>query len=113
MSDEATLSAVGRLSAGSGMRPGGAREIRLLGGPGLFRGKNVLEIGTGEGRLALEYATVARQVLAVDPDRDAIAVAIAAARSRGLRNVRFAVGAAQSLDVGRERFDIAVLAWVL
>lgn len=106
-------SAVGRLSAASGRRPSAAHEIRALGGSRLFRGKDVLEIGTGEGRLALGYAAVARTVLAVDPDSGAIALADAGARARGLDNVRFVVGAAQALDVGRERFDLAVLAWVL
>lgn len=55
-------SAVGRLSAASGRRPSAAHEIRALGGSGLFRGKAVLEVGTGEGRLALGYAAVARTV---------------------------------------------------
>jgi len=113
MMDEEPDSSVGRLSAGSGRRPVADHEIRALGGPALFRGKDVLEVGTGEGRLALGYAAVARSVLAVDPDRDAIALAVEAARSRGLENVRFVVGAAQSLSVGHERFDLAVLAWVL
>ena len=113
MREDEPDSAVGRLSAGSGRRPSAVHEIRALGGNALFRGKDVLEIGTGEGRLALGYAAIARRVLAVDPDRDAIALALAGARSRGLDNVRFVVGAAQALDVGRERFDIAVLAWVL
>ena len=113
MREDEPDSAVGRLSAGSGRRPSAAHEIRALGGNALFRGKDVLEIGTGEGRLALGYAAVARTVLAVDPDPAAIAIAVAGARSRDLVNVRFVVGAAQALDVGRERFDLAVLAWVL
>lgn len=113
MSDDEPDSPVGRLSAGSGRRPSAAREIRAIGGLALFRRKDVLEIGTGEGRLALEYASVARTVLAVDPDDGALAVATARARSLGLGNLRFSRGAAQALDVGRERFDLAVLAWVL
>jgi ubiquinone/menaquinone biosynthesis C-methylase UbiE len=73
----------------------------------------VLEVGTGEGRLALEYAAAARSVLAIDPDAEAIERARARASRLGLDRVRFAVVTAQELDVAGERFDLAVLAWAL
>ena len=94
-------------------RPAAARELRLLGVDRLARGARVLEVGTGTGRLALGYAAVARSVLAIDPDASALAGAEREAGRRGLANMRFAAIAAQQLDVGRERFDLAVLAWAL
>jgi ubiquinone/menaquinone biosynthesis C-methylase UbiE len=94
-------------------RPSAARELRLLGLDRLARGARVLEIGTGEGRLALGYAAAARSVLAIDPDPAAIARAREHAARRGLSRVRFEIAAAQELEVGRERFDLAVLAWSL
>ena len=94
-------------------RPAAARELRLLGLDRLARGARVLEVGTGTGRLALGYAASARTVLAIDPDAPSIAVAEQAAAERGLANIRFAAIAAQELDAGRERFDLAVLAWAL
>ena len=94
-------------------RPAAARELRLLGLDRLARGARVLEVGTGTGRLALGYAGAARSVLAIDPDPGSIAEAERAAAGRGLTNIRFAAIAAQELDVGRERFDLAVLAWAL
>ena len=65
---------------------------------------------------SITWADAAREQLRADRDPRspaAIAIAVAGARSRDLDNVRFVVGAAQALDVGRERFDLAVLAWVL
>ena len=94
-------------------RPAAARELRLLGLDRLTRGARVLEVGTGTGRLALDYARSARTVLAIDPDARSIAEAERSAAERGLANIRFAAIAAQDLDVGRERFDLAVLAWAL
>lgn len=94
-------------------RPAAAREIRLLGVDRLARGARVLEVGTGTGRLALGYAASARSVLAIDPDAGAIEHACESAARLGLANVRFAAITAQELDVGRERFDLAVLAWAL
>lgn len=96
-------------------RPDAARELRLLGLERLARGARVLEVGTGEGRLALGYAARARSVLGIDPDPGAIERARAKAAGLGIDpgRVRFAAVAAQDLDAGRERFDLAVLAWSL
>ena len=99
--------------SGTTRRPSAARELRLLGLDRLARGARVLEVGTGTGRLALGYAASARAVLAIDPDAASIAVAREAAQQRGLTNIRFSSIAAQDLEVGRERFDLAVLAWAL
>lgn len=96
-------------------RPDAARELRLLGLDRLVRGARVLEVGTGEGRLALGYAARARSVLAIDPDPASIGRARERAARLGLdpRRVRFRAISAQELDVGRERFDLALLAWSL
>lgn len=94
-------------------RPDAAREIRLLGLDRLARGARVLEVGTGEGRLALGYAATARSVLAIDPDAGSIERARAHATHLGLDHVRFEAISAQEVAPGRERFDLAVLAWSL
>ena len=88
------------------------REIDLI-GPHRFRGKDVLDVGSGDGRLSFDLARVARSVLGVDPSPEAVAGATAKARNLGLTNLSFAVGAAQHLDVGRRRFDVAIFTWSL
>jgi ubiquinone/menaquinone biosynthesis C-methylase UbiE len=93
--------------------PASGREIEAFGGARRFRGKDVLDIGTGNGRLAFDAARLARRVVGVDPSPDAIAVARQRARREGLRNIGFEVGDARELDVGRERFDLAIFSWSL
>lgn len=73
----------------------------------------MLEVGTGDGRLAFGYAARARSVLAIDPDPDVIERARSRAARLGVTNVRFEPIAADQLGVGRERFDLALLAWSL
>src|SRR5256885_13747948 len=62
-----------------------------------LRGLRVADIGAGEGRLALGAARDAASVLAVDPDRGALARGRAEAKRQGGSNVRFSEGAAPSL----------------
>ena len=75
--------------------------------------KRVLDLGCGDGRLALGIASLASSVEGLDPDPDSIASAKAAAREQRARNVRFAVGAAQKLPYRDGRFDVVILSWTL
>src|SRR5258708_39485666 len=81
----------------SALRPRPVDELREWGGPALVRGKRVLDLGCGDGRLALGVAQFAKRVEGIDPDAEAIAAAKSNAREDGVRNVRFAAGAAQQL----------------
>ncbi len=93
--------------------PRTGREVRAFGGATLFRGKDVLDIGTGNGRLAFDVARYARRVIGIDPSEGSVRVAHETAEAAGLRNVSFQVGDAAALDVGRERFDLAIFSWSL
>jgi ubiquinone/menaquinone biosynthesis C-methylase UbiE len=104
---------VGWIGCASAVRPTDDLELRRLRADGYFRGKDVLDIGTGDGRLAWLIAPMARSVVGLDPDADAIRAARREARRRRLRNVRFEVTAAQDLGVGSERFDTALFSWSL
>jgi len=110
-----TASRVGRyFPAGSaGTRPRPERELAAYGGRRLFRGKRVLDVGTGDGRLALGAARWARGVTGLDPDPVAIRDARANARRMGIRNARFVVGPAQKLPFRDASFDVVILSWVL
>lgn len=98
---------------GRAFRPDPARELRDIGADVLLRGKNVLEVGAGDGRLTMAIAALARRVLAVDPDTGAIDAARIALKAAGRRNVTFKVAPAQELGLGRRRFDVAVISWSL
>jgi ubiquinone/menaquinone biosynthesis C-methylase UbiE len=107
--------AVGRRlpAISSALRPPALDELGQYGGTGMLRGKRVLDVGTGDGRLALGAAPYAREVEGVDPDADAIRDADAKAREAGLANVRFRVGAAQELPYPDARFEVVIMSWTL
>ena len=78
-----------------------------------LEGREVLEIGCGDGRLTWRYADRAAHVTAIDPFEDAVERAIERLRSTGLpidfRHVAFEDFAAASDDV----FDVGLLSWSL
>ncbi|HEY8807633.1 MAG TPA: class I SAM-dependent methyltransferase [Candidatus Limnocylindria bacterium] len=104
---------VGLIGCPSNVRPADDIELRQLRAERFFRGKDVLDIGTGNGRLAWLIAPIARSVVGLDPDPDGIREARREARRRDVRNVRFALATGQDLGVGRERFDTALFSWSL
>ncbi|HEY8813543.1 MAG TPA: class I SAM-dependent methyltransferase [Candidatus Dormibacteraeota bacterium] len=95
------------------LRPRPQDELKKWGGPTLVRGKRVLDLGCGDGRLALGVSPFATRVDGMDPDPAAIAAARMNARKAGVRNVRFAVGAAQQLPYSDAAFDLVILSWTL
>ena len=94
-------------------RPDPLVELGKWGGVDLVRGKRVLDLGCGDGRLALGIAPYAKEVDGLDPDAELIAAARKAARSKRTRNARFKVGAAQRLPYRDAVFDVVVLSWTL
>ena len=97
----------------STLRPRPVDELREWGGARLVRGKRVLDLGCGDGRFALGVAQFAAKVDGLDPDVEVIAAAKKNARRAGIRNVRFAVGAAQQLPYPDGAFDVVILSWTL
>lgn len=107
-------SPVGRLfpALSSVLRPSPDDELREYGGTGLVRRKRVIDVGCGDGRMALACAAYASEVVGVDPDPDAITRARSKARKRGA-HVQFKVGVAQELPFADEHFDVVILSWTL
>lgn len=108
-------SAVGRLfpALSSQLRPAPVDELREYGGVGLVRRKRVIDVGCGDGRMALGCAPYASEVVGVDPDPGAIRLARGKARELGAANARFKVGVAQELPFADEHFDVVILSWTL
>jgi len=89
-------------------------ELRALRPAASWRHARVLEIGCGDGRLTRRLARLGAQVIAIDPDRDAIRSARRTLPTSYARRVKFAVGTAGRLDLyAAKSFDIVVFAWSL
>lgn len=83
--------------------------LRLLAeaGAGSVAGRQVLDLGAGFGALALYYAHLGAQVVAVDPNDRRMQVAVEIAALRGL-DVRAVAAQAQDLPFADESFDLVL-----
>ena len=88
-------------------------EIRALRQVADWRGKRVIEIGCGEGRLTLRLARLGAFVTAIDPDAKLIRAARRKLPERFAERVRYHVGKAEQLKHSDQAYDLAVFAWVL
>lgn len=78
-----------------------------------WRGKSVLEIGSGDGRLTWRFAGRASRVVAIEPDRDVHQIALAE-RPDDMDHVEFLnLGLEEYARGSKEKFDIALLSWSL
>lgn len=88
-----------------------AKQLMVM---GIDRGE-ILDIGCGTGRIALELAEIGYNVVGVDISPKYIDIAIKKARERGLDNrTTFIVCDARNLElcsIGVKRFDAAIFVW--
>ena len=76
-------------------------------------GRRVLDVGCGKGRMTAFAAERAATVYAFDPDPENVAAARDKLTSAQRKRVRFSVCNAEALNLGRERFDVALCGWSL
>jgi len=89
------------------------RELKELKKYATFRGKEVLEVGCGEGRLTFQYAAEAKRVTALDASGRDIAEARRSA-PKGLANkLKFRVGRGESLHIPDNSVDLVFFSWSL
>ena len=88
-------------------------EVRALAEAATWRGRRVLEIGCGEGRLTLRLARLGAWVEALDPDPALVRAARRALPSRHAGRVRYRTGGAENLPRPDGGFDRVVFAWSL
>jgi ubiquinone/menaquinone biosynthesis C-methylase UbiE len=87
-------------------------EIKTLLRRVSFAGKEVLEVGCGEGRLTMKYFRRAKWVVAVDPSQKSIKTARLDAPKKK-KNLEFRVMRAEKLGFADESFDIVFFSWSL
>jgi 2-polyprenyl-3-methyl-5-hydroxy-6-metoxy-1,4-benzoquinol methylase len=78
-----------------------------------FRGRRVLEMGCGDGRLTPGIARDAASVVAFDPDADAVASARRSLQAELAERVVFRVASGKEIELERHSFDIVVFSWSL
>ena len=88
-------------------------EVRVLEDVLDWRGREVLEIGCGEGRLTRRLAALGARVSAIDPDPALVRAARRATTPKDRPRVRFRVGRAGRLEYPAAVFDAVVLSWSL
>ncbi len=92
--------------------PEHAEKTALLALVADWRGKRVLEVGCGNGRLTWRYAHLAGHVDGIDPAHTLIQQAIAATPDALRERVAFWPSGIESFH-SPTRYDIAILSWSL
>lgn len=78
-----------------------------------LRGRRVLEVGSGDGRLTLGIAAEAESVLAFDPDAEAVDKARRFLPSEYAERVTYQVASGKEIDLERLSFDLVMFSWSL
>jgi ubiquinone/menaquinone biosynthesis C-methylase UbiE len=80
---------------------------------GDFRGRRVLELGCGDGRLTLGIAQDAASVLAFDPDAEAVQRARRSLPAELAQRVTYQVASGKEIEIKPHSFDLVVFSWSL
>jgi ubiquinone/menaquinone biosynthesis C-methylase UbiE len=78
-----------------------------------FAGRDVLELGCGDGRLTVGIARDAARVVAFDTDADAVDRARRLLPAEFAERVEFRVASGLDIEVPPKSFDITVFSWSL
>ncbi len=76
-----------------------------------FNGRDVFEVGCGEGRMTWLYADAAASVLGFDPDDDAISEAQRQTPEHLAGKVEFRVDDMMGVKLDEDAYDAGILAW--
>jgi ubiquinone/menaquinone biosynthesis C-methylase UbiE len=86
-------------------------EIRVLHGLCRLRGRDVLEIGAGNGRLTSRYAERVASVVGLEPDEGRVARAKAAMTAALRDRVDFRHADVASVNLPGAAFDVVLFSW--
>jgi ubiquinone/menaquinone biosynthesis C-methylase UbiE len=78
-----------------------------------FTGRDVLDVGCGDGRMTWRFAASTRSLLGIDPAAESIAAARASIPDELRAKVRFEVADITTAELPAAAFDVAVFSWSL
>jgi ubiquinone/menaquinone biosynthesis C-methylase UbiE len=78
-----------------------------------LRGRRVVEIGCGDGRITFACARQAASVFAFDADEELIRKARAATPGNLRSRITFEVADAAEIDLPESKFELALFSWSL
>ena len=84
------------------------REVDVLRRLVTFRGKNLLDVGCGDGRTTRRIARTAASVIGIDPDPERIALAHEAGPEDESCDVTFLIDDAVTIDFQDGQFDAVI-----
>lgn len=73
-----------------------------------FKGKQVLEIGCGDGRMSFQIAQYAESLIGIDPDNDELNLAQENMNDLNITNTKFHVGGLEDMNFSDNEFDIVL-----
>ncbi len=88
-------------------------EIRALTNAVEWVGKAVLEVGSGDGRLARRFEQLGSMVTGVDPDESLVNNAVENSGTPNRSPIAYCVGDGRRLPFRPEKFDVVVFGWSL
>lgn len=78
-----------------------------------FTGRDVLDVGCGDGRMTWRFAASTHSILGIDPAAASIAAARASTPDELRAKVRFEVADITTAEAPVAAFDVAVFSWSL
>ena len=78
-----------------------------------FRGRRVVELGCGDGRLTVPIARDAAHVLAFDPDAERVEQARRSLPAELADRVVYEVASGRELEIEPHAFDLTLFSWSL
>ncbi|MBK7841518.1 MAG: class I SAM-dependent methyltransferase [Candidatus Obscuribacter sp.] len=91
-------------------------EVKMMQKHKNLEGQDILEVGCGNGRLALKLADLAKSVMGIDIDKRLIDFATDYASASNIDNLTFKEMSITEPDLttfGEKRFDVIVMPWML
>ncbi len=88
-------------------------EVRLIERHARVKGRRILEVGGGDGRLTRQLALFAASVVSIGPDRSRVELARKLTKAERIDNITYRVGLIERVRLDPDPFDVVFFSWAL